>query len=601
MSHPNKGKTDPPEGMYYTHTSSHWQTPETYLKFLELAIVPYRLHKIGELGLKDDQWMLLRHDLHYSHKTSEICKYLMDNHIIPLFIPAGCTDTFQECDVIVNKPFKSAIRVCFQDFLVTQHDAYLIAHELPNGPTDFIIDMKESTMNPQVPTFVSAAINTLRSPVLKEAIRKCFLEAGCLGEAMLPATYERALTMNYIQQIVIAGVVPVPEEEEAEENVGGGDAAIADGEGGADDADDLAEGVDDLDITDVANSDDTNSADSSIATSSQPTSNGKVVIEGPRPRPPIDKAADLTIAATTGGLTASTAAAAAVRHPRAPRAAGGRAAPAGRGHAPISTAPKAAAPAPATAATIPTSTATPAATTCNSGSKHSYDEIDDMFEINGSVKPFKKGDFCFIPAAPSGKCGYVVLAYLLGMPLMDTLNMLLSLHTLDSEDRERVEGALIAEQNVKKSLQFRFWFSSDMLEALCREKGINVLVLNTQYSVQAGAHKRANSRTFFMLFSGAHYSGLQVINPESVRATLQMRFPDKAAPGAAVPPAVAAVPPAVAAAPTVTAAPTDTDDGDVDTDTDTAAAVAAASSNKRVRYSNSLHGAVRGSKYSVRT
>ena len=146
-----------------------------------------------------------------------------------------------------------------------------------------------------------------------------------------------------------------------------------------------------------------------------------------------------------------------------------------------------------------------------------------------------------------------------------------------------------------------------MVEALCLEKGINVLILNKQYYVEAGSHKWANTKTYFMQFNNAHYSGLEVIKPQHVHRALQKRFPDRAAPSAGVPPIVTDVTPhvvtvplAVTAAPTDTAAPTVTaahpvtDDVDVDT-----ATAAATSSNKRVRYSNSLHGAVHHGKYSV--
>ena len=40
-------------------------------------------------------------------------------HILPLFVPAGCTDIKQEIDTVKNKPFKNAMKGAFRDYLHT--------------------------------------------------------------------------------------------------------------------------------------------------------------------------------------------------------------------------------------------------------------------------------------------------------------------------------------------------------------------------------------------------------------------------------------------------------------------------------------------------
>jgi hypothetical protein len=111
----------PPPGAFFDFTPSHWQTPESYCRFINHVLIPYRLEKIAESGLPSTQKMLLKHDLHYSHKDPKVLKLLEENHIIPLFVPAGCTDVLQECDTVINKPFKSAMKAAFRDYL---HSSY---------------------------------------------------------------------------------------------------------------------------------------------------------------------------------------------------------------------------------------------------------------------------------------------------------------------------------------------------------------------------------------------------------------------------------------------------------------------------------------------
>ena len=61
-------------------------------------------------GLPDDQWILLFHDLHYSHKDKKVLQFMKQNKIAHVYIPAGCTDIRQICDVVLNSPFKAEIK-----------------------------------------------------------------------------------------------------------------------------------------------------------------------------------------------------------------------------------------------------------------------------------------------------------------------------------------------------------------------------------------------------------------------------------------------------------------------------------------------------------
>ena len=71
--------------------------------------MPYKDATIQRLGLNKKQVTILKHDLHFTHKDNTVLELLKKHHIVPLFVPAGCTDIIQECDTVVNKPFKNGV------------------------------------------------------------------------------------------------------------------------------------------------------------------------------------------------------------------------------------------------------------------------------------------------------------------------------------------------------------------------------------------------------------------------------------------------------------------------------------------------------------
>jgi len=74
------------------------------------------------LGLANDQMMVYIYDLHYSHKDKNVLALLEANYIIPIFIPAGCTDLHQVCDVCINKPYKNGLAAEFIDTISIKYN-----------------------------------------------------------------------------------------------------------------------------------------------------------------------------------------------------------------------------------------------------------------------------------------------------------------------------------------------------------------------------------------------------------------------------------------------------------------------------------------------
>jgi hypothetical protein len=107
------------------HTKSHWQTVDTYMKIIEKSIIPYKNKVIASLGLDKNQVTILKHDLRFTHKDARVLTLLKANNIIALFVPAGCTDLSQECDTLINKPFKDGLRKGFRDHMTDLFSAHL--------------------------------------------------------------------------------------------------------------------------------------------------------------------------------------------------------------------------------------------------------------------------------------------------------------------------------------------------------------------------------------------------------------------------------------------------------------------------------------------
>ena len=93
--HPNAGKPPFPDGIYYDHSESHWQNPETMVRYITTVLVPYRVATIARLGLPIDTKMILILELHYSHKDKVVLAFMVECNIISVYIPAGCTDLHQ--------------------------------------------------------------------------------------------------------------------------------------------------------------------------------------------------------------------------------------------------------------------------------------------------------------------------------------------------------------------------------------------------------------------------------------------------------------------------------------------------------------------------
>ena len=109
--------------------------------------------------------MLYIVDLHYSHKDPSVIALMTANNIIPVFIPAGCTDLHQVCDVVINKSYKNGVNAAFIDYVSTEFNLW---QESEKDDDDiFEINLAISVMKPLIPAYVLRGIQALKTDAMK--------------------------------------------------------------------------------------------------------------------------------------------------------------------------------------------------------------------------------------------------------------------------------------------------------------------------------------------------------------------------------------------------------------------------------------------------
>lgn len=162
--------------------------------------------------------MLLILDLHYSHHDQIVKNLLHANNIIGIYIPAGCTNFYQVCDVVVNKPYKNGVTAAFVDYVSNE---YIVWNNCIDRTSDdlFILSMKSSVMKPLIPSFVTLGIKCLKTEKMKTCIQNCYNKEGLVGVAKQNETFQRANTKRQCY-------------DESLDEVFGGIAQVLDVEGG---------------------------------------------------------------------------------------------------------------------------------------------------------------------------------------------------------------------------------------------------------------------------------------------------------------------------------------------------------------------------------
>jgi DDE superfamily endonuclease len=111
-------------------------------------------------------------DLHYSHKIDAVLKLLKENNIRVLYVPARCTDEFQECHTVINKPFKAGMKAAFRDYIHEEFNKY------KGDPATWSIKITMGSLKEHIVRFVQTGMSTVRAEEFSVVIRNAFKKHG---------------------------------------------------------------------------------------------------------------------------------------------------------------------------------------------------------------------------------------------------------------------------------------------------------------------------------------------------------------------------------------------------------------------------------------
>jgi hypothetical protein len=107
-----------------------------------------------------------------------VIAFMLENHLLPFYIPARCTDNMQVGDTVCNYPFKAGMKAGFLSYIHQEYETYK-----ESKPEDVAIEDWCSIWNPNlnpgymkqsIVNFVVIGMNRLKTPEMKDTIKEAF-------------------------------------------------------------------------------------------------------------------------------------------------------------------------------------------------------------------------------------------------------------------------------------------------------------------------------------------------------------------------------------------------------------------------------------------
>jgi DDE superfamily endonuclease len=209
-------KTAPPQGCFYTFTASHWQTVRTYKEYLTKIIIPDKDTTIRRLNLPSDQKALFIHDLHFSHRDEEVMDLMARNNLVPLYIPAQCTDEIQVCDTVINKPYKCSKKTNFRDYMHREYDAYIAGG---GRPADWQPKLTAAALREHMVVWIANSVESLRTEAMRKTIQEAFARDARMS--VIRSEERRAAALAALEEAAAEAAeaaIIVPEGDEVDED-----------------------------------------------------------------------------------------------------------------------------------------------------------------------------------------------------------------------------------------------------------------------------------------------------------------------------------------------------------------------------------------------
>jgi len=183
-----QGKTDRilPKGVKFpdswdvTSTDSHWSNEDTMIHFVDNIILPYIESVVNDLPLSQkNQKAVAIFDVYKAHQGEKLLDHLKKNDIIPLFVPAACTDKLQPLDLSINREYKEQLKSQFHDWYSAQVMQQLNQQEDITGDreSNVIVDLKTSVIKPVHAQWIISThqIMSTRTDLIQSGFRKAGL------------------------------------------------------------------------------------------------------------------------------------------------------------------------------------------------------------------------------------------------------------------------------------------------------------------------------------------------------------------------------------------------------------------------------------------
>jgi hypothetical protein len=108
--------------------------------------------------------------------NSRRLKTTLERHnIVPFYVPGACTDEIQECDTVLNKPFKAGVKESFRDYLHAQYNDWV---DCGKDPDVWVPSFTMSVLKPHVTGWVKRGLEKISTPEMKEALVTAFKTDG---------------------------------------------------------------------------------------------------------------------------------------------------------------------------------------------------------------------------------------------------------------------------------------------------------------------------------------------------------------------------------------------------------------------------------------
>jgi len=103
-----------PDGWDVWHSENHWSNKITMKRYIE--IIPFVNEKRQKLKLESTFPAAAIFDNFRGQTTDVILSLLRSHNIVPIQLPANCTDKLQPLDISVDKPMKDHLKNKFQQW-----------------------------------------------------------------------------------------------------------------------------------------------------------------------------------------------------------------------------------------------------------------------------------------------------------------------------------------------------------------------------------------------------------------------------------------------------------------------------------------------------